>query len=49
MRICIDATSLLLRSAGVKNYVYHWILSMQRECRQHTVHRVPHAGQGGVI
>ncbi|MGC9973423.1 MAG: glycosyltransferase family 1 protein [Bryobacteraceae bacterium] len=25
MRISIDATPLLLRSAGVKNYVYHWI------------------------
>jgi len=25
MRILIDATPLLLRSAGVKNYLYHWI------------------------
>ena len=25
MRISIDATPLLLRSAGVKNYFYHWI------------------------
>ena len=25
MRITIDATSTLLRSAGVKNYIYHWI------------------------
>src|SRR5712692_106212 len=25
MRILIDATSLLLRSAGVKTYTYHWI------------------------
>ncbi len=25
MRILIDATSVLLRSAGVKNYTYHWI------------------------
>ncbi|HLH41148.1 MAG TPA: glycosyltransferase family 1 protein [Bryobacteraceae bacterium] len=25
MRITIDATSALLRSAGVKNYVYHWV------------------------
>jgi len=25
MRILIDATSLLLRSAGIKTYTYHWI------------------------
>ena len=25
MRILIDATPLLLRSAGVKTYTYHWI------------------------
>lgn len=25
MKITIDATSLLLRSAGVKNYTYHWL------------------------
>ncbi len=25
MRICIDASSLLVRSAGVKNYVWHWL------------------------
>ncbi|HYZ85915.1 MAG TPA: glycosyltransferase family 1 protein [Bryobacteraceae bacterium] len=29
MRICVDATSLLLRSAGVKNYIYHWIRALQ--------------------
>ena len=25
MRILIDATPVLLRSAGVKTYTYHWI------------------------
>lgn len=25
MRVLIDATSVLLRSAGIKSYVYHWI------------------------
>jgi len=25
MRITVDATSALLRSAGVKNYIYHWV------------------------
>jgi glycosyltransferase involved in cell wall biosynthesis len=28
MRIAIDATTLLLRSAGVKNYVHYWLLSL---------------------
>jgi len=31
MRITIDATSLLLRSAGVKNYTYHWIDHLRRQ------------------
>lgn len=47
MRICVDATSLLLRSAGVKNYVYHWIRAMQRDATEHTITAYPlldHAG-----
>jgi glycosyltransferase involved in cell wall biosynthesis len=31
MRITIDATSLLLRSAGIKNYTYHWIGQLRRQ------------------
>jgi glycosyltransferase involved in cell wall biosynthesis len=31
MRITIDATSLLLRSAGVKNYTYHWLRYLRRQ------------------
>ena len=30
MRVVIDATPLLVRSAGVKNYLYHWITHLQR-------------------
>src|SRR5512140_750240 len=30
MRICVDATPLLLRSAGVKNYLYHWLSALWR-------------------
>ncbi len=29
MRVCVEAAALLLRSAGVKNYVYHWITHMR--------------------
>ncbi|HXA65575.1 MAG TPA: glycosyltransferase family 1 protein [Bryobacteraceae bacterium] len=31
MRILIDATSLLLRSAGIKTYTYHWIQSLWQQ------------------
>jgi len=30
MRAVIDAVPLLIRSAGVKNYLYHWIESLRR-------------------
>jgi len=31
MRITIDATSALLRSAGVKGYTYHWLRSLRHQ------------------
>lgn len=31
MRITIDATSALLRSAGVKGYTYHWLHSLRQQ------------------
>ncbi len=30
MRVVIDATPLLVRSAGVKNYLYHWITHLRQ-------------------
>jgi len=30
MRVVIDAAPLLIRSAGVKNYLYHWIQHLRR-------------------
>jgi glycosyltransferase involved in cell wall biosynthesis len=33
MQILIDATPLLLRSAGVKNYLYYWIQSLWQQAR----------------
>ncbi|MEK7403712.1 MAG: glycosyltransferase family 1 protein [Acidobacteriota bacterium] len=38
MRVAIDATPLLLRSAGVKNHLYHWIVHLRRL-----------AGEGAVV
>jgi glycosyltransferase involved in cell wall biosynthesis len=31
MKITIDASSTLVRSAGVKNYTYHWITHLRRQ------------------
>ncbi|MGH9646103.1 MAG: hypothetical protein ACRD4E_04730, partial [Bryobacteraceae bacterium] len=31
MKITIDATSALLRSAGVKGYTYHWLRSLRKQ------------------
>jgi glycosyltransferase involved in cell wall biosynthesis len=31
MRVLIDATSLLLRSAGIKTYTWHWIRSLRQQ------------------
>jgi alpha-1,3-rhamnosyl/mannosyltransferase len=41
MRVVIDATPLLVRSAGVKNYLYHWILHMRRAAGGSTVGTFP--------
>src|SRR4051794_14401990 len=41
MRICVDATSLLLRSAGVKNYVYHWLRALHSDAKEHSVTAYP--------
>ncbi|MEJ7604740.1 MAG: hypothetical protein WKF37_00345 [Bryobacteraceae bacterium] len=49
MRICIDATPLLLRSAGVKNYIYHWMRSLQREAPELQVNAFPLLGQVGEL
>src|SRR2546427_662743 len=41
MRVSIDATPLLLRSAEVKTYVYYWIRSLQAADRRHTLDLFP--------
>lgn len=34
MRIIIDASSTLVRSAGVKNYVWHWVRHLRRQAAE---------------
>jgi len=41
MRIAIDATPLLIRSAGVKNYVYHWIRGLRAAAGERAISIFP--------
>jgi glycosyltransferase involved in cell wall biosynthesis len=41
MRVLIDATPLLVRSAGVKNYLYHWIDHLRRAAGADTIRTLP--------
>lgn len=45
MRVVVDATPLLVRSAGVKNYLYHWILHMRRVAGKDSVRTFPRMEQ----
>ena len=47
MKIAIDATPLLLRSAGVKTVLYHWIQAMQEEARGEQIVLYPPVGRIG--
>jgi glycosyltransferase involved in cell wall biosynthesis len=47
MRITIDATSALLRSAGVKNYIYHWIRSLRRAAGGEEIRAYPYLNDLG--
>jgi alpha-1,3-rhamnosyl/mannosyltransferase len=42
MRVLIDATPLLVRSAGVKNYLFHWIEHLRRSARGESIGTLPH-------
>ena len=49
MRILVDATPLLLRSAGVKNYTYYWIQSLWDQARNDRVLTLPHLDRLGAL
>src|SRR5258708_36599442 len=44
MRICMDGTPLLVRSAGVKTYLYHWLRSLQASSAGYHVTVFPRIG-----
>ncbi len=49
MRLWIDATPLLLRSAGVKNYMFHWIRALQRAAPEDRIRLFPLFGEFGEL
>jgi len=49
MKVVIDATPLLVRSAGVKNYLYHWIRHLQPVAAPHTLCAFPFLRQLGEL
>lgn len=49
MRICIDATSLLVQSAGIKNYVHHWLHALRAHRGAHEVTAYPLLGDVGEL
>jgi alpha-1,3-rhamnosyl/mannosyltransferase len=49
MRITIDASPLLLRSAGVKSYLYHWIQALQSTAGRREVAAYPFLDRYGEL
>lgn len=49
MRIWIDATPLLLRSAGVKTYVYQWLVHMRKLAGGDQIRTFPFFGPLGEL
>ena len=41
MRIAIDATPALVRSAGVKNYIHHWVRHLREQARGDEIRLFP--------
>jgi glycosyltransferase involved in cell wall biosynthesis len=44
MNITIDATSTLLRSAGVKSYIYHWVRALRASSGRDQIRAFPYLG-----
>lgn len=49
MRILIDASSLLLRSAGVKTYFYHWITHLRQQAGGDRIFAFPFLNELGEL
>lgn len=49
MRVTIDATSLLLRSAGIKSYTYHWLSAMRQLAGKENIRAFPFIGETSTL
>jgi alpha-1,3-rhamnosyl/mannosyltransferase len=49
MQVCIDAVPLQVRSAGVKNYLYHWIAHLRKLAGDETIVLFPPFGEPGAL
>ncbi|HWD00009.1 MAG TPA: glycosyltransferase family 1 protein [Candidatus Sulfopaludibacter sp.] len=49
MQIAIDAAPLLVRSAGVKNYLYHWLTHLRRLAPEGSIRTLPPLGELGPL
>jgi glycosyltransferase involved in cell wall biosynthesis len=49
MQVVIDATPLLIRSAGVKTYLYHWIGALRRAAGAEAIRTFPAIGELGAL
>ncbi len=49
MRVAIDAVPLLIRSAGVKNYLYYWIRHLRRAAGPEEIRTVPAMAELGPL
>ncbi|MGH9559351.1 MAG: hypothetical protein ACRD30_08920, partial [Bryobacteraceae bacterium] len=45
----IDATPVLLRSAGVKNYIYHWLYHLRRQAGDDQIRAFPYLNRLGLL
>lgn len=44
MRLCVDVSPVLMRSAGVKNYLYYWVKALQARAGQDELRLFPFLG-----
>ncbi|MCC6343740.1 MAG: glycosyltransferase family 4 protein [Bryobacterales bacterium] len=49
MRVTVDATSLLLRSAGVKSYTYHWLHALRQQAGPDRIRAFPFIRKTGEL
>jgi glycosyltransferase involved in cell wall biosynthesis len=47
MRVTIDATSALLRSAGIKSYTYHWVRHLRKQAQNDEIRAFPYLNDFG--